>query len=80
MPLPPLTPHRRSPPELDAAVWLRRLSHDPAPSVRAAAARAVYEWGVDLTDRLEQMVRSDPSATVVAQARYYLLKASKQTE
>src|SRR5581483_8097547 len=58
---------------LDPAVWLRRLSHDPSPAVRAAAVRAMSrQAAVDLTDRLDQMARSDPSPTVRDLARYYL--------
>lgn len=59
--------------DLEPGIWLLRLSHDPAPEVRAAAARAAAgQHVVDLTDRLEQMARSDPSPTVSQLARYYL--------
>ena len=52
--------------------WLRRLSHDPAPEVRVAAIRAASEQTlVDLSDRLDQMARSDPSPTVSQLARYF---------
>lgn len=58
--------------DLDAGIWLRRLSHDPSPAVRAAAIRAACEdCLVDLGDRLEQMARHDPSASVGQLARYY---------
>jgi HEAT repeat protein len=58
---------------LEPAVWLRRLSHDPAPAVRAAAVRAALEFPqVDLADRLEQIVQNDPSPTVRQLAHYYL--------
>jgi HEAT repeat protein len=51
--------------ELDAAVWLNRLSHDPAPAVRACAAR----YGADLpngafAERLRQMAQGDPDGSV----------------
>jgi hypothetical protein len=60
-------------PELEPGVWLRRLSHDPADSVRAAAVRMMAEQTtVDLVDRLEQMQTSDPSPTVCELAAYYL--------
>ncbi len=60
-------------PDLDPAVWLRRLSHDPSPAVRAAAMRAMSQQSaVDLTDRIDQMARDDPSPTVCTLARYYL--------
>ena len=59
--------------DLDASVWLRRLSQDPAPAVRAAAVRVMGQQRiVDLTDRLEQMAHSDPSPTVSYLASFYL--------
>jgi hypothetical protein len=59
--------------DLEPGVWLRRLSHDPAAAVRAAAARAVATQGLAaLTDRLGQMAQNDPSPTVRQLARYYL--------
>jgi HEAT repeat protein len=60
-------------PELEPGVWLRRLSHDLAPAVRAAAVRAAMEYQqVDIADRLEQIVQNDPSPTVRQLARFYL--------
>lgn len=60
-------------PDLEPGVWLRHLSHDPEPAVRAAAVRAAAEQAVvDLTDRIEQMARDDPSDTVRQMARHYL--------
>jgi len=59
--------------DLEPGVWLRLLSHDPSPAVRIAAIRAAVEYiQVDLTDRIDQMARSDPSPTVCQLARYYL--------
>ena len=59
--------------DLDAGAWLRRLSHDPVPAIRAAAARAaVNQARSDLRDRIEQMAQTDPSPTVQQVARYYL--------
>lgn len=59
--------------ELDQGLWLRRLSHDPTPAVRAATVRAsASEGSVDLSDRLEQMAQNDPSPTVRQLARFYL--------
>jgi hypothetical protein len=59
--------------DLEPGVWLRRLSHDPAPAVRAAAVRATAEQRVsNLTDRLEQMAQTDPCPTVRQLAQYYL--------
>lgn len=58
--------------DLDAGVWLRRLSHDPSPAVRVAAIRAACEDCLaDLGDRLDQLARHDPSATVSQLARHY---------
>ncbi len=60
-------------PDLDPSIWLRRLSHDPSPAVRAAAARDAAAQGIlALGDRLEQMAESDPSLTVRQLARHYL--------
>lgn len=61
--------------DLDAALWLRRLSHDPVPAVRAAAVRAAAEHAqVDFSDRLEKMAQNDPSPTVRQLAQYYLAR------
>jgi hypothetical protein len=60
-------------PDLDESVWLRRLSHDPSPAVRVAAMRAMtLQPYLDLSDRIDQMARSDQSPTVCQLARYYL--------
>lgn len=59
--------------DLEPGVWLRRLSHDADPAVRAAAVRAAAEQPfVDLRDRLEQMARNDPSPSVRQLAEFYL--------
>jgi HEAT repeat protein len=59
--------------DLEPGVWLRRLSHDPAPSVRAAAVRVMGQLTeVNLTDRLSQMAQADPSSTVSYLAAVYL--------
>jgi hypothetical protein len=65
--------HLREAPDLDPGLWLRRLSHDPAPSVRAAAVRVMSKLTlIDLSDRMDQMARTDPNPTVAWLARYYL--------
>jgi hypothetical protein len=65
--------HLREASDLDPGLWLRRLSHDKAPCVRAAALRVMSSLTVlDLTDRIDQMARSDPSPTVAQIAQYYL--------
>jgi hypothetical protein len=65
---------------VDPADWLRRLSHDPAPSVRAAAARVMADYrATDMTDRLAQMARSDPMDSVRRLAEYYLRCALRQS-
>lgn len=65
--------HLETDTELEPGVWLRRLSVDPAPEVRAAAIRAAAENPVvDLSDRLHQMAETDPSPTVSQLARFYL--------
>jgi HEAT repeat protein len=60
-------------PDLDPGVWMRRLSHDPSPAVRAAAVRAAAsQTQVDLSERIDEMAQADPSPTVQQVARYYL--------
>jgi hypothetical protein len=57
----------------DPGLWLRRLSHDTSPAVRVAAMRAMTQQPfLDLSDRIDQMARSDPSPTVCQLARFYL--------
>ncbi|MGL4554716.1 MAG: HEAT repeat domain-containing protein, partial [Gemmataceae bacterium] len=64
--------------DLDPGVWLRRLSLDGSPAVRAAAARAMGLLPAsEMSDRLEQMARTDPSPTVARLARYYLAQRSR---
>jgi hypothetical protein len=59
--------------DLDPGLWVRSLSQDPVPAVRAAAARAVVELSLgDLADRLHQMAQNDPSPTIRQVCRYYL--------
>jgi len=59
--------------DLDPGVWLRSLSHDPVPAVRAAAIRAAVEQGVvDLSDRIDQMAQNDPSPTIRQLAQHYI--------
>jgi HEAT repeat protein len=59
--------------DLPVGIWLRRLSQDPAPAVRAAAVRAAYyQTKADLRDRLLEMAQEDPSPTVRQLAGYYI--------
>ncbi len=49
------------------------MSHDPKDSVRAAAVRVMSRLThIDLSDRIDQMARSDPSPSVAQLANYYL--------
>jgi HEAT repeat protein len=58
--------------DLEPGVWLKRLSHDPSPAVRAAAVRAAADQTqVDLRDRLRQIAQDDPSPTVRQLAGHY---------
>jgi hypothetical protein len=60
-------------PDREPGAWLRRLSHDPTPSVRAAAIRAAaLRPRSDLADRLQEMTQSDPSPTICQLAQFYL--------
>jgi hypothetical protein len=62
--------------ELDPGLWLRRLSHDSSPAVRAASLRAMSQQSfVDLSDRIDDMARNDSNPTVCQLARYYLSRA-----
>jgi hypothetical protein len=64
--------------ELEPGLWLRRLSQDTSPAVRAGAIRAATEYAeVDFTDRLEKMASDDPSPTVRQLADHYL-KSQKE--
>jgi len=59
--------------DVDPVAWIKRLSLDPSPAVRTAAARVIGEHlASELGDRLDQMAKSDPSPTVAQLARYYL--------
>jgi HEAT repeat protein len=63
----------RDDPEVELAAWLRRLSQDESPAVRAAAARLAGEQQVQaLSDRLAQMAQGDPDLTVRPIAGYHL--------
>ena len=58
--------------DIDPALWLRKLSNDPSPAVRAAAMRAMaQETGGELGERVGQMGKSDPSESVNKLAGYY---------
>lgn len=66
---------------LEPGVWLRRLSQDPNPAVRAGAIRASADYAqVDFTDRLEKMAQDDPSATVRQLAEHYLKSRRNRTQ
>jgi len=59
--------------DLEPGIWLRWLSHDPSPAVRAVAIRAAMETSnVEMKDRLSQMSQNDPSTTVRQLAKFYL--------
>jgi hypothetical protein len=58
--------------DLEPGAWLRRLSQDPAPAVRAAAVRAAAaQTQVDLSDLIRQLAQTDPSPTVRQLAGHY---------
>jgi hypothetical protein len=59
--------------DIDPGVWLRRLSHDGSPPVRAAALRLMSEQTlIDLRDRIDQMARNDPLPSICQMASFYL--------
>jgi hypothetical protein len=58
--------------DLEPGAWLRQLSVDPNPAVRAAAVRAAAgQTQVDLRERLRQLAQEDPSPTVRQLAEHY---------
>jgi hypothetical protein len=62
----------------EPGVWLRRLSRDPSPAVRGAAIRASLDYAnLEMTERIAQMARTDPSETVRQLAEHYL--SARQT-
>jgi hypothetical protein len=67
--------------DLEPGIWLRRLSQDQSPAVRAAAVRAAAELEeVDFSARLDTMARQDPSATVRQLAQHYLQQHKSMQE
>jgi hypothetical protein len=67
--------------QVDPNEWLHRLSRDPVPAVRAAAARVGIEpeWHlrVDFLPRVREMAQSDPDGTV-RQIAADLIRASEK--
>ena len=65
-------------PDLNLSAWLRQLSLDESPAVRAAAVRAAIDHPqVDLSERLHEMAERDPSAAVRQNARFCLHQAPR---
>lgn len=59
--------------DLDHSAWLRRMSQDTSPAVRAAALRAAAQRPqLGLRDQLKSMAQTDPSPTVRQLAEHYL--------
>lgn len=59
--------------QVEPDVWLRRLSQDASPAIRAAAIRMAYAQGrTQLCERIRQMARDDASPTVRQLAAHYL--------
>jgi hypothetical protein len=62
--------------QLDPQAWLNRLCQDPAPIVRASAARAAMDAGsglnVEMSRRVRQMAQADPDGTVRQIAEFLL--------
>lgn len=55
----------------NVGAWLKRLSNDSDPAVRAGATRVAAERKVDFVDRLEEMINHDPDSTVRKIAAHY---------
>ena len=66
--------------ELDVTVWLERLTNDNDPAVRAGAVRVAADRRAGLLNRLTQMGKSDPDATVRRIAAYYSKKLANATK
>jgi HEAT repeat protein len=64
-------------PELDAVIWMEKLTRDPAPAVRAATARALGEEGdAKLHTLIRHLAERDSDPTVQEIARYFLRHTS----
>lgn len=64
--------------DVDVGVWLARLSQDPVPAVRAAAARHAAERQVEsFGERLRAMAETDPDETIRQLARTFLEQAGQ---
>ncbi len=60
-------------PDLDASIWLEKLSHDPAPVVRAAVARSAGDTQeTKWHSLLQKLASDDPNPTVQQLAEFYL--------
>lgn len=57
--------------EMDITVWLERLTNDKDPAVRAGAIRVAADRKSSLLNRLMQMGKNDPDATVRRIAAFY---------
>ena len=67
--------------DLDPAIWLRRLSHDPSPAVRAVAICAASDKeAVDLSDRLDQMAFATTPAQRYRRWRTAIISRVRQAE
>lgn len=63
--------------DLNITLWLERLTNDKDPAVRAGAIRVAADRQTDLTNRLLQISKTDPDATVRRIATYYSSKMPK---
>jgi hypothetical protein len=65
--------------DLDPGIWLRHLSQDPSPAVRAAAIRLAAEdpAAVNFQEQMTRMAREDDSPTVRQLAEFYLKKQKR---
>ena len=71
--------HLRGGGDVEPGVWLRRLSQDAVPAVRAAAVRAAAgQTQIDLRERLLEMTQNDASPTVRELAAHYLARTNSK--
>jgi hypothetical protein len=58
--------------DIDPMIWLKKMSNDPSPAVRAAAVRAIsQEMSLDLIDRNSKVEKKDTNPSINRLENYY---------